>query len=243
MRGRWGWFASLLIFLLMGLFIHLGLWQLERAEEKARLLQLQTERQADGIHVLDGSEQDAELMRFQTVEVVGEMVAAAQFLLDNRKHLKQAGYHVLVPVAIQGSDHAVLVNRGWIAQGVSRAELPVVEVQPGTVRLQGTVRVPTVHGYRLDQDPTAPLRLYIDLPAISSAIGRPLLPFVVRAESTERAPLNDALIRQWPAGRGALEPSMHRGYAMQWFAFALVLLGGWIALWMRSRTKMESGEA
>jgi surfeit locus 1 family protein len=233
MRVRWGWIASIALFSLMVLFVWLGMWQLDRVAEKEQLLLERQQRGTEQLWSLTGDENDPDSMRYRSVEVVGEMISDQQFLLDNRKYKRMAGYHVLVPMQINGSEQAVLVNRGWVAQGASRQQLPQIPVPAGQQRIEGVVRVPTVHGFRMEQEPGAPRRLYIDLPQISEMIGVPLLSFVVQQQQPSEGQPMDTLIRKWQAAERDHDPQMHMGYAVQWFAFALLLAGGWVALWFR----------
>jgi surfeit locus 1 family protein len=39
----------------------------------------------------------------------------------------------------------------------------------------------------------------------------------------------DGFVRDWPRPTGGLAPALHLGYALQWFAFALIAL----VLWLR----------
>ncbi len=219
---------------MVALFLWLGFWQLERAGQKEQAVIEREDRGDDALFKLTGSEVDAEQVRYRQVGLQGEFLEDSQFLLDNRKHKRVAGYYVMVPMRIEGSSRAVLVNRGWIAQGNNRKILPHIEVPSGLQHLNGVVRVPKSHGFRLGEDADAELRLYIDLEKIGESVGVEMLPFVVRQQSGLDS--EDGLIREW----GQLEqkdsdPVMHYGYALQWFAFALLLVGGWVAVVVKQR--------
>ncbi len=233
-RRAVAWIGSLILFSLVALFVWLGFWQLERSAEKEHLMQLEKGRSHDQLLQLGDQTTDAEQMRYRQVQVKGTMIEEAQFFLDNRKRYGVAGYHLLVPVQISDSRYAVVVNRGWIAQGETRAQLPRITVPEGEQEISGRVRVPTTHGFRFDQDEEADLRLYIDLEQISRSISTPVLPFVVR-QSDPLGEGEQGLVRDWKQQRQSITPEMHHGYAVQWFAFALLVMGGWFALWLRQR--------
>jgi len=225
-----------LLFALIGLFLWLGFWQLDRAEEKAQLEQERAERDVQAVWKISGEELDPAVMRYRSVEIEGEYLVDQQFLLDNRKHQRKAGYHQLVPMKIVGSERVVLINRGWVSQGESRAFLPEVEVPQGVQRIQGVVRVPRTQGFQMAQRSDAPLRLYIDLQQIEQQVGMVLLPFVVRQQNVT----SDGLVRQWRSERPAQGPDAHYGYALQWFSFALLGIGGWIALVLKQRRESSA---
>ncbi|MBT5234798.1 MAG: SURF1 family protein [Candidatus Marinimicrobia bacterium] len=228
--------ASGLLFSLVALFLWLGFWQLDRAAQKQQAAIEQKSRSGEGRLRLSGEALEAESARYREVVVAGQFVEGSQFLLDNRKHKRVAGYHVMAPMHIEGSERAVLVNRGWVAQGKSRAEVPFIALPTGLLQLEGVVRVPVSQGFRLEQQPAAAVRLYLDLQQISQMIGLELLPFVVRQQSeVENSGVGDGLIRAWKLESRDSDPAMHYGYAVQWFAFALLLVGGWIAIVLKQR--------
>jgi len=233
--SRSGWLASGLLFSMVALFLWLGFWQLDRASQKEQAVIERHDRIDDGVLKLSGNEVDAELVRYRQVEINGEFLGDAQFFLDNRKYKQTAGYYVMVPLKLMGSERAVLVNRGWIAQGYDRTLLPQVEVPSGPQQLEGVVRVPSAQGFRLEEKADAPRRLYIDLEQIGESIGMKLLPFVIRQQSELNSGSGDGLVREWKVEQKDSEPAMHYGYALQWFAFALLLIGGWIGVVVKQR--------
>src|SRR5438034_21992 len=104
--------------------VALGNWQLGRAAEKRELkARLEARAAAPPIEILAGElpAQDAEFRRVGTRGVFEPRYAV---YLDNRIHRGVAGYHVVMPLRIGGSDRYVLVNRGWIARAAHRSELP-----------------------------------------------------------------------------------------------------------------------
>ncbi len=222
------------------LFLWLGFWQLDRAEQKEVAIATQQLRGDQGRYSLSGEELDAEALRYREVTVAGHYIEGSQFLLDNRKHQRQAGYHVMALLQIENSGRSVLVNRGWIAQGRSRAELPLVLLPPERQQIEGVVRVPSGHGFRLDEEPEAAVRLYIDLEQIGELSGRELLPFVVRQQDGTASESGQVLVREWREAHREEGATMHYGYALQWFAFALLLMAGWTAVVIKQRR--ESSE-
>src|SRR6266516_3133935 len=69
---------------------------------------------------------DPEALRYRAVRVRGEYVGAQQLLIDNKIHAGRAGFDVVTPLHIANSERYVLVDRGWVAQGVRRTDIPEV---------------------------------------------------------------------------------------------------------------------
>ncbi len=127
-RFRPGWTASLAVAFLLPLFTALGVWQLHRAEEKEALMEQRERQTSEPVFSADGPVWASDENRYRRVELKGEFDAAHQFLLDNQIFNQQPGYQVLTPLRIEGSDAAVLVNRGWVPMGKNRSRLPEISV-------------------------------------------------------------------------------------------------------------------
>jgi len=102
-------------------FSWLGVWQLERAGEKERREGMFAERTGDAPILLNErlspmpSRLDPDWWRYRRVEIAGEMLAARQYLLDNRTRNGVAGYQAHVPMRVTGLDRFVHANSGGVA--------------------------------------------------------------------------------------------------------------------------------
>ncbi|WP_240502651.1 SURF1 family protein [Methylocaldum sp. 14B] len=226
--------ASLIAIMVLPLFISLGVWQLHRADEKKSLIALHQQRMQDEPLTLGAEEPNLEDVRYRRVIVSGEYDVEHQFLLDNQVHQQSPGYHVLTPLRIAGTDSAVLVNRGWIPMGASRAELPDVDIRQASVQIAGSVdRFPGV-GLRLEgaEIPAAgwpAVVQVVDPERIGERLGYTVLPYQVLADET----VDEAYIRAWKETH--LDPGKNLGYALQWFLFALIGL----VLYVRHGVKLQ----
>src|SRR5579883_3172168 len=215
---------TLLALAVMAGLAALGRWQLERAHEKQRLYDAFAAGTDATILVRSDS---PPLPRFQHVALTGRYDSAHQVLLDNRADARGLpGYEVLTPFLLEGGS-LILVDRGWIPWGHSRADIPDLTV-PGQLR--------TLHG-RMDRLPLPGIRLGTDpplhgpFPVIASyptqaAIGRLLgVPAHGFASVGERVLLDasepDGFERTWSAP--GFPPIRHVAYAVQWFGLALAL--------------------
>ncbi len=214
-------FTTLLTIVLMGLLISLGRWQLHRADEK-RALYASFAAGADATRPVDLD--TPKLPRYSQVEASGHYDGTRQILIDNMVNAERAGYFVITPFALQGGGW-VLVNRGWIPLGRSRADRPAVPVDSYPRRIRG----------RADNLPSA--GIHMGVPATLAP------PFPVVANFPTQSELAQLLIEsQWTAAAASIlldsaepdgyvrnwappgfPPMRHVGYAVQWFGLALAL--------------------
>ncbi|MCK7577921.1 MAG: SURF1 family protein [Chromatiales bacterium] len=98
---------------------------------------------------LDGTLQDAGLLRFRRVLAHGRYEPGYQILIDNRVHQGRAGYHVLTPLRLGISDMRVLVNRGWVPVGAGPRAAALGPSPDGEIEVAGIAAVPVTGGFRL----------------------------------------------------------------------------------------------
>lgn len=232
---RFDWKLSLLVAALLPLLVSLGFWQLRREDEKLALQATYNSRQTEvpvTLSTLDLSQDQ----QYRQVFVQGRFDDAHTFLLDNRIWQGKVGYEVVVPL-LTNDGTVVLVNRGWIAQGASRENLPAIAAVPAEVSLRGSVYQPVGDTLVLGADTEAqgwpkvvqtlePQRMAV----LAGYDGEKVFPYSVRV--AEGAP--GALIRYWPVI--TTTPEKHRGYAVQWFLMAAAV----IALYLFYSTKEET---
>jgi surfeit locus 1 family protein len=182
--------------------VALGNWQRGRAEEKRAAGQL------------------------ERVAVEGEFVPRHTVYLDNKTRHGRAGYEIVTPLRLKGSPMHVLVNRGWIEAGKTRAALPEVRTPAGVVRIEGLAleRVPRV--FTLEKS-SGKVRQNLDLDAYAFETGLRLEPRVIEQHSA----LPDGLARDWPPHDTGAEKS--RGYALQWYSLAVLAVVLFVVLSFR----------
>ncbi len=107
------WRITLFTVVMVSLMFSLGLWQLQRADEKAALASSFEERQRQRpAPVSELWNQSAESLAYVPVQVSGNYLANQYFLLDNQIHNGKFGYQVLNVLRLSDSAGVVLVNRG-----------------------------------------------------------------------------------------------------------------------------------
>jgi surfeit locus 1 family protein len=207
------------------LTVALGNWQLRRASEK-EFVQTQREARARAAPVaLPATRVDGEAWAWRRVVVQGRFVGPRTILLDNRTRDGRAGYEVVTPLRIAGGDLCVLVNRGWTAQGRTRAELPEVRTPSGPVQVEGIAVVPPTHVFQLGgSDPAGRVWQHLDLARYRAWSELPLQPVVL----LQTGGADDGLLRDWPPPES--DAARHTAYAVQWYIFALIAAILYVAL-------------
>lgn len=223
---------TLIVVILAPFFTGLGLWQLDRAEQKRNLASSLELRRKQPALSLNQPLQRMDELEYRKVFVQGRYLADKTILIENRKHLGKTGYHVVTPLRTAGGS-VVLVNRGWIplAQLDQADALPTPE---GEIVVHGTINLPQPPAIELSLSDAAtagtPHWPYLTLDHFSRWSGLQILPFAI-LQSPEDA---QGFVRQWPPPQ--ISDAMHIGYAIQWFAFALISLLIWLRLCLHKNT-------
>jgi len=221
------WRITLFTVVMVPLMISLGFWQLQRAEEKASLaLSFEERQQQRPAPLIELWNTPADALAYTRVRMSGTFLPDAYFLLDNQVRNGQFGYEVLGILQLSDAAGAVLVNRGWIAGDAARQSLPQVPLVRGPVDITAHIYVAPGEPYLLAEqklDNAWPKRIQaveMDklIPAVAGLSHGKVFPFPVRIDASAQG----ALAVNWQVVN--MSPQMHHGYAVQWFAMAVVLL-------------------
>ena len=187
------WWSVLLATLGCAAGIALGNWQKERASEKRAL--------ADAL---------------KPVSLKGEFLPNYTLYLDNKTYRGKPGYHVVQPLRM-ADGRQVLVKRGWLPAGATRAQLPAVRTPAGPVSLEGL---------RLDRLPRAfepagakregTVWQNASIDEVAAWSGLALERWLLEQHSG----LEDGLVRDWPRAGAGVE--IHQSYALQWYSLAVL---------------------
>ncbi|HSQ79627.1 MAG TPA: SURF1 family protein [Casimicrobiaceae bacterium] len=236
-RRKPAWLPTMATIAAIVVFVLAGNWQHRRMLQK-EALRAQIEAAAAAAPVpLPAGIADWRDWRFRHVVVTGTFDADHQILIDNEVRAGRAGYDVVTPMKL-ADDRIVLVDRGWVAMGPTRAIPPSAPPPAGVVSLRGRVDIPARHYFELgDGDvPEGPVWEHLDPQRFGAATGLPVLPIVVEAVE---GPGGEGLARDWPRPDFGIE--MHQGYMLQWYTFAAMAAGlwFWFALrpWLRARSR------
>ena len=209
----------------IALTVSLGNWQARRAEEKTALARDYDRRIADA--AVAPKDWNSDDMRFRRVRVQGEFESSRTVFIDNRVHRGAAGYHVVTPLRLADGAR-VLVNRGWIAAGPTRAVLPAIPTPAGMQEIEGVAVLPPARVFEVGIEvPAGPVRLHLMPGRLAAEWKVPVERFVV--EQTSATP--DGLMRDWE--RPDTGADKHRAYSLQWYSFAVLTIVLFIALSFR----------
>lgn len=216
------WYFVLGTICLCALFVRLGFWQLDRAAQN-QALQARFEAQARKPFVPLGHLAAQRSLQYLPVSMTGHYDNAHTFLWDNKLHKGRVGYAVITPFVPEQGEKIVLVNRGFIAAPRNRQIRPIIPPVTGKLTVQGHIylmlKKPLLLSTKQEKDLHFPKRIQtLDFQAMAAILQRPLYPFVVRLGKTEKG----GFVREWKIL--AMSPDKNKGYAVQWFTFAGVLL-------------------
>lgn len=236
---RPSWIAlTLLVVVLVITFVELGRWQLRRHDERAALnarVAASLEQPAVPVDELlsVGTAPSLE-SEWRQVEAVGTYDASRELLVRNRSYDSSLGFGVITPLITTGG-RALLVDRGWVPAGETAAEAPTVPPAPaGTVAVTARVRLGAGSDAGAQGLPAGQVRR-VAVPDLAAD-----LPYPVYGAYA-------ALVPGQPGGGNGDQPPRpvrppepsagpHLAYALQWFLFAAIAVGGW-AILLRGETR------
>jgi surfeit locus 1 family protein len=237
LRGRW-LVLTVLIVLMTIVFLVLGVWQLQRRSQRLAANALITARLNQAPLNVSGEVLDPDTVDLRRATVKGTFDYDQEIVLRNRTWNELPGVHVLVPLRITGSDEAILVDRGWIPyDAAAPADRAKFHNSAGEVEVYGVLRLSqTRKGSLSPADPLPSLAHRVDtwhrvdLPKIRQQLPYPLLD-VYMEEDVRPGETARVFPKQQPDIN--LDEGPHLGYAIQWFAFALIAVGGYFAFYVQ----------
>ena len=241
-RSKGFWIAVVLTVVSVGILIKLGLWQLERGNEKLRYEQQLSERAQQSPRSLDAVISELKGSRTQAqgsselpslnglrVDVELETPSGLVVLLDNQINQGTVGYVIYMLGEVRFKDEnnslvaekQLLIDLGFVAASNDRRELPQLGNITLPTNMSGRLYTRSVNplSHELGLENTTPKRIQnINITALSEYTGQAVLPFVFQPQSLESWPY-ELLWRPT-----AMKSEKHFGYSFQWFVMAAVLL-------------------
>ncbi|WP_342356484.1 SURF1 family protein [Vibrio splendidus] len=241
-RSKGFWIAVVLTVVSVGILIKLGLWQLERGNEKLRYEQQLSERAQQSPRSLDSVISEWKDSRIQAqgaseqlslnglkVDVELETPSGLVVLLDNQVNQGTVGYVIYMLGEVRFKDEneslvaekQLLIDLGFVAASNDRRELPQLGNITLPTNMSGRLYTRSVNplSHELGLENTTPKRIQnINITALSEYTGQAVLPFVFQPQSLESWPY-ELLWRPT-----AMKSEKHFGYSFQWFVMAAVLL-------------------
>ncbi|MDP2497863.1 MAG: SURF1 family protein [Candidatus Palauibacterales bacterium] len=238
-----------------GLFSGLGLWQADRhGQRQARNDTLRSRLSAPALDAASTT-LASDSLAWRRVRVGGRYDYGREIVLRGRAHGGTPGVYVVTPLRRDGAP-ALLVVRGWIpaADGV---HAPLSRGRPSSgpdsaVSVTG-VLLPSVTeqeaGVTRDSVDGEPhlVASHVDVAALADSLPYPVAPLYVQRTAEEgrgerrRAGGEEDRLPEVLAAPSP-DPGPHFWYAVQWFGFAVIALGGTAAyLWSDLREEPDLG--
>ena len=215
---------TIAVLCLLPVLIGLGLWQLNRAEQKRTFIIMQKQGMlAPPTELTPAMPEDPIALRYKAVTAIGRYDVEHQLLVDNQVRDGKVGYFVLTPFILESSSKAVLVNRGWIQADRDLKILPDIKIGQNQSQISGRINLFPSVGIKLPgaDQPTEgwpTVVQVVDSAIVSKKLGYGLFPFMI--ELDKRLP--EGYRREW-LDITVMPPEQHVAYAMQWFGLAVLL--------------------
>jgi surfeit locus 1 family protein len=219
--------ATLLVFAGTAVCIRLGIWQLDRLEQRRAFnSQVESMRAMEMLDLNQAVPANIVKMEWRAVKVTGEYDFENQVALRNQYNGDQYGYHLITPLKFSGG--VVLVDRGWIpAAGNSIPSGWHKYDEAGQVTVTGQIRLgqekPAFGGVADAESSHLDVWNNLDVNRIVAQSPYPMLPVFlqpneIEGDDTPPIPFQPEV---------ELTEGSHFGYALQWFSFATILFFGY----------------
>ncbi len=245
---RW-WWTTLLVIAGMFFLVRLGIWQLDRLEERRanNAFELSQWRQEPFRADRDALPGDLDTLANRKVTVEGRFDYANQQIWEYQTFLQQTGVRLVTPLVFEnedtGQEQALLVVRGWVPNSADEAWEQYNEDEDVSIfgRVFKSQLLPN------GEMPTAPSEQtnrwsYINTELIQPNLPYELLPVILVQLPAQGRTYNDTPIREiWVP---SFTEGNHLSYAVQWFSFALIFGFGYLQfiLWQERREERLAAE-
>lgn len=228
LRAALVWLAAIVA---VAATVRLGLWQLDRAAQKAALAAGQVERAAMPplpAAALARRASEAEAQWHREITVSGRWLAEHTLYLENQPLDGRVGFIAVTPLLLAPGD-AVLVQRGWAPRDAAdRTRVPELPSPAGDVSVTARIAPWPSRRFDLGADEAGRIRQNLDAAALAREWRVELRPLSL-LETTPGPAADGVWVRRWTVP--APDVGKHHGYAFQWFALATLIAG--LTVWYR----------
>ena len=209
--------AHVIVLAVAATCVSLGLWQLRRLDERREFnASVEAGLAAEPAPLADVLGEPASSLAYRRVIAQGRYLADEEVLLSVRSRNGAPGHHVLTP--LDTGEGGIVVDRGWVPYSLSTP--PVIQAAPpeGEVTVRGFL-LPSRVARRASEDFVSE----VDVQRLQAQVSIPLAPVYLVLQSQTPASGDLPL----PGEPPALGEGPHLSYAVQWFIFATIALGGY----------------
>lgn len=217
------WFlATAAVIIGMGVLARLGVWQLDRLDQRrVQNAALEAALAAPPIN-LNTTTLPADVTSLKNRDVVAQGIFDFDYqgIIKLQNYQGRPGVHLVAPLVLDGGETAVIVDRGWVPEEDDPDNWAAYD-EPGPITINGYIGLTqTLSRPAAVTSPSAELAWYrVDVAAIQSQIPYKLLPVYIK-----QAPRADEPQPPLRSERQIdLSAGPHLGYAIQWFLFSVIL--------------------
>jgi cytochrome oxidase assembly protein ShyY1 len=237
-RPIWVLFA-LIVAIVTYVFISLGFWQLDRLAER-RFENTISEQRANQepvpmeavMSVDDPIDEAGEEHVFRTVTMTGHFDPSHEVFVRSQTFEGTAGFHVLTPF-VDDEGNALLVNQGWIPLADDKPPFTAPEDGDRTIIVTLAASQPRRGVGPTEPEGTLERIARVDVGRLQEQMPYSLYPVYAVAYGTPD-PSRYPIAVAFPD----LDDGSHKIYAIQWFVFAAISVGGF---WALARTTARKG--
>jgi surfeit locus 1 family protein len=223
--------------------IRLGFWQLNRRVERLQRNATFAGRTAEPPLRIAGPVDDPAAVEYRQVIVEGTFDYEHEIVLLGRTRGGEPGVHLLAPLRLAGGEQAVLVDRGWIPYEERDPAARAAYRGPEGATIRGRLQLGRARTSRFlpaaaprKGGPRVDAWSAVDLARMEAQMPYSLLPFYV-----EQLPEPGDPGLPWRGEEIVLDEGPHLSYAIQWFAFSIILVAGYTAVMLRSPPPATGG--
>jgi cytochrome oxidase assembly protein ShyY1 len=224
----------MLVLLLIIAMINLGFWQLRRLDEKKTLNShirsrgaLPTEQITDLVPA-GSTRSSTKDVQWRRVSATGTYRVADELVVSNRSIDGDPGFWVLTPL-VQSDGSIIPVVRGFVYRpefvqlGIANVPAPA-----GQVTIEGVLQASPksgLFGQERSQTGLVDAISQVDTARLADRWGANVSPVWLRLDSGAGAPTVDGPL--YPVPPPPLSEGPHLSYAIQWFIFSAIAIGGY----------------
>jgi surfeit locus 1 family protein len=215
----------------LALLVGLGVWQLERLQEKETLIaSVAAGLSAAPEPIEQALAEGAAHAEWRHVRLSGRFLNAKEAYLFAQGPRNAIGVQVIAPFVLD-SGGTILVNRGFVPDALRSPATREAGMIEGATAMTGVLRLTQKPGpFTPKPDPVSRLWYVKDVPAIAAALGVTVPAVIVEADATPNP-------GGWPLGGQTIVdfPNSHLQYALTWFSLALTLACFYVFYLVRQR--------
>ena len=226
--GRKHILKTILVAIFVGLFIRLGVWQLNRHEWRRNInaeLASQLAQPSFLLNEFTAYEQFPE-MSDRKVMVRGRFDFDEQVVIRNRNsQILGPGVHLVAPFVLEGTNQAVMVDRGWLSSAEHSAGA-FEQFDVDSAEINGVIQQSEKAARDAVITDVAQSELFrLHIPQLQAQSQYDLLPVYILQTSDG----TDIEARPYQAAHQVdLSEGSHMSYVVQWFSFAIIFVVGYI---------------